>query len=65
MDQFNKEEPSQCPQCNGDAGFDYHKEGRHVSFGVGDGPLLCPTEESHMHRICNICGYEWAEAPLV
>jgi ferredoxin len=66
MDKFDA--TGTCKKCGTKtpASYEYHDKGRHqIARGTGaEGRLLCPTEEEHMHRGCEECGYEWAEAPL-
>lgn len=73
MGQYNKESPSKCQQCNGDADAKYHENqpGHPLNRAL---EIFNPTCERtagavkgkpHMHRTCQTCGYEWAEDPLV
>jgi predicted Zn-ribbon and HTH transcriptional regulator len=63
MEPFNKEQPSQCPQCGGDATSTYHRstEGFIPCTGIAG----VPKGKAHMHRKCLQCKYEWGEEPGV
>jgi RecJ-like exonuclease len=66
MQPYDQERP--CPKCRAvGARTEYHARstvrgddsGTHQSCRLmGDG------ETEHLHRICETCGYHWAEAPL-
>ena len=69
MAQFDKDSPSSCPQCGGNAGYVYHQnEG---PSGAKQGASACArtagskTGEPHMHRTCMTCKYQWAEEPIL
>ena len=56
VDKFDKDNPSTCPQCGGEATFAYHN----ICTAI-------PTPVPHMHRYCQEeigCGYDWAEEPV-
>jgi len=62
--QFDKSTPSLCQQCGGAARFEYHtnKENMYGFFETVPGAV---DDQPHMHRTCGLCGYEWAEEPIV
>lgn len=56
MERFAKDKL--CPQCEGVASFAYHENRAQYA------PVCTEFESPHMHRTCNQCDYDWAEAPL-
>lgn len=74
METFNVQ--GTCVMCGSatPASYEYHAKGKRgksapsISYVGGPpapkAPLLCPEEGPHMHRTCEQCSYEWAEAPL-
>lgn len=65
MDSFDRNR--KCPECNSAimATYEFHDGGSHSGAGIGEpqSTTRCPTDEPHMHRVCLVCGHEWAEAP--
>lgn len=55
---FNRASPSLCPQCGGEADYQFHY-GRPKE----DDPCCDLRGVDHMHRYCRVCKYEWREEP--
>ena len=56
MDPYSRDRD--CPKC-GNAG-----QATSVEYHAAASPTCALSEPAeHMHRGCNWCGYQWAEAP--
>ena len=65
MDSFDRNR--KCPECNSAimATYVFHEVGQHdpLADSGSQANSLCLTEDAHMHRVCQVCGHEWAEQP--
>ena len=63
METFDKDRP--CPKCGATgAAVQHHAAGKRKYNQMGTDVGVCLTGDEHMHRTCQVCKHEWAEAPL-
>lgn len=66
MVMYNKDNPSDCPQCGESATAKYHaNEPNMQGFTACDNIPGSVRGQPHMHRYCKGCEYGWAEEPVV